>query len=181
MSEPKYSDFTLNFNPGARGNDKAPTLKGKAKVIDSDGTATEFEVAAWGPNTAQSGGPDFYNVTFTPKDPAHAARTLKTKLDGPVLQRHRGLRAQEARLGAPLRAHRRADRQGQGRRQEPAEILRPRARAAALGPALHRHVGLAPPGAQLLFRQRAAARSCRSCRRARREARGGAQISHSLD
>jgi hypothetical protein len=84
MSEPKYSDFTLNFNPGARGNDKAPTLKGKAKVIDGDGTPTEFDVAAWGPNKAQSGGPDFYNVTFTPKDPAHAARQLKTEIDGPV-------------------------------------------------------------------------------------------------
>jgi hypothetical protein len=84
MSEPKYSDFTLNFNPGARGNSKAPTLKGKAKVIDTDGTATEFDVAAWGPNKAQSGGPDFYNVTFTPKDPALAARTLKTELNGPV-------------------------------------------------------------------------------------------------
>jgi hypothetical protein len=85
MSEPKYSDFTLNFNPSARGNDKAPTLKGKAKVIDSDGTPTEFETAAWGPNKAQTGGPDFYNITFTPKDPAHAARQLKTELDGPVL------------------------------------------------------------------------------------------------
>jgi len=84
MTEPKYSDFTLNFNPAARGNDKAPTLKGRAKVIDSDGAATEFDVAAWGPNKAQSGGPDFYNVTFTPKDPAHAARQLKTELDGPV-------------------------------------------------------------------------------------------------
>ena len=84
MSEQKYSDFTLNFNPGARGNSKAPTLKGKAKVLDSDGTATEFDVAAWGPNKAQSGGPDFYNVTFTPKDPALAARTLKTELNGPV-------------------------------------------------------------------------------------------------
>jgi hypothetical protein len=84
MSEPKYSDFTLNFNPGARGNDKAPTLRGKSKVIDTDGTATEFDVAAWGPNKAQSGGPDFYNVTFTPKDPAHAARQLKTEIDGPV-------------------------------------------------------------------------------------------------
>jgi hypothetical protein len=84
MSEPKYSDFTLNFNPGARGNDKAPTLRGKAKVLDGDGTATEFDVAAWGPNKAQSGGPDFYNVTFTPKDPAQAARQLKTELDGPV-------------------------------------------------------------------------------------------------
>jgi hypothetical protein len=83
MSEPKYSDFTLNFNPGARGNDKAPTLKGKAKVLDTDGSATEFDVAAWGPNKAQSGGPDFYNVTFTPKDPAHAARPLKTEV-GPV-------------------------------------------------------------------------------------------------
>jgi hypothetical protein len=84
MSEPKYSDFTLNFNPGARGNDKAPTLKGKAKVIDGDGTPAEFDVAAWGPNKAQTGGPDFYNVTFTPKDPAHAARQLKTEIDGPV-------------------------------------------------------------------------------------------------
>ena len=84
MSDPKYSDFTLNFNPGARGNDKAPTLRGKAKVIDADGAATEFDVAAWGPNKAQSGGPDFYNVTFTPKDPAQAARQLKTELDGPV-------------------------------------------------------------------------------------------------
>ena len=89
MSEPKYSDFTLNFNPAARGNDKAPTLKGKAKVIDSDGTPTEFETAAWGPNKAQSGGPDFYNVTFTPKDPALAARQLKTEL-GPVRNQPEG-------------------------------------------------------------------------------------------
>lgn len=85
MPDAKYSDFTLNFNPGARGNEKAPTLKGSAKVIDADGTPTEFDVAAWGPNKAQSGGPDFYNVTFTPKDPAHAARQLKTEIDGPVL------------------------------------------------------------------------------------------------
>jgi hypothetical protein len=84
MAEPKYSDFTLNFNPAARGNDKAPTLKGKARVLDTDGAATEFDVAAWGPNKAQSGGPDFYNVTFTPKDPAHAARQLRTEIDGPV-------------------------------------------------------------------------------------------------
>ena len=83
MSEQKYSEFTLNFNPGARGNDKAPTLKGKAKVIDRDGSTTEFEVAAWGPTKAQSGGPDYYNVTFTPTDPALAARQLKAEL-GPV-------------------------------------------------------------------------------------------------
>jgi hypothetical protein len=84
MSAAKYSEFTLNFNSAARGNDKAPTLRGKAKVIDAEGSATEFDVAAWGPNKAQSGGPDFYNVTLTPKDPAHAARQLKTELDGPV-------------------------------------------------------------------------------------------------
>jgi hypothetical protein len=84
MSEPNYSDFTLNFNAAARGNAKAPSLKGKAKIVDADGTASEFEVAAWGPNKAQTGGPDFYNVTFTPKDPAQAARQLKTELDGPV-------------------------------------------------------------------------------------------------
>jgi hypothetical protein len=53
-------------------------------VVDADSTATEFEVAAWGPNKAQTGGPDFYNVTFTPKDPALAARTLKTEIDEPV-------------------------------------------------------------------------------------------------
>ncbi len=84
MAQPKFSDFTLNFNPGARGNDKAPTLRGSAKVIDTDATSVEFEVAAWGPNKAQSGGPDFYSVTFTPKDPALAARQLKSELDGPV-------------------------------------------------------------------------------------------------
>jgi hypothetical protein len=37
-------------------------------------------VAAWGPNKAGTGGPDFYNVTFTPKDPALAVRQLKTEL-----------------------------------------------------------------------------------------------------
>jgi len=84
MSDPKYSDFTLNFNSAARGNDKAPTLKGKAKVIDTDGSATEFEVAAWGPKKASTGGPDFYDVSFEPRDPAQAARQLKTELDGPV-------------------------------------------------------------------------------------------------
>jgi hypothetical protein len=80
MTEKQYSDFTLNFNPGARGNDKAPTLKGKSTVLDG-ATVTEFEVAAWGPNKAQTGGPDFYNATLTPKDPALAARQLKTEVD----------------------------------------------------------------------------------------------------
>jgi hypothetical protein len=82
MSKP-FSEFTLNFNAGARGNDKAPTMKGKAKVI-ADGGAAEFDVAAWGPNKAQSGGPDFYNLTLTPKDPAVAARQLKTEFGGEV-------------------------------------------------------------------------------------------------
>jgi hypothetical protein len=37
------------------------------------------------PNKAQSGGPDFYNLTLTPKDPALAARQLKTEVvDGEV-------------------------------------------------------------------------------------------------
>ena len=48
-------------------------------MIDGSGSETEFEVAAWGPNKASTGGPDFYNVTFTPKDPALAARQLKTE------------------------------------------------------------------------------------------------------
>jgi len=78
MSE-QFSEFTLNFNSGARTNDKAPTMRGKAKVVEG-GAASEFDVAAWGPNTAQTGGPDFYNVTMTPKDPASAARQLKTEV-----------------------------------------------------------------------------------------------------
>jgi len=88
MSERKFSDFTLNFNAGARGNGKAPSLKGKATVLHGDG-ATEYDVAAWGPNHASTGGPDFYNVTFTPKDPALAARQLKTEL-GPVPNKPEG-------------------------------------------------------------------------------------------
>ena len=75
----QFSEFTLNFNTGARGNDKAPTMKGKTKVI-ADDVASEFDVAAWGPNKAQSGGPDFYNLSVTPKDPALAARQLKTEV-----------------------------------------------------------------------------------------------------
>lgn len=78
MSKP-FSELTLNFNPGARANDKAPTMKGKTKVIEGDATS-EFDVAAWGPNKAQSGGPDFYNLTLTPKDTAQATRQLKTEV-----------------------------------------------------------------------------------------------------
>jgi hypothetical protein len=96
MSEPKYSEFSLNFNPRARRADQQnpdergrpakqpPMLVGKAKVIDTDGTETEFEVAAWGPNPAKSGGPDYYTGTLNPKDPAWRARQLGTTIDGPV-------------------------------------------------------------------------------------------------
>ncbi len=84
MAEPKYSSFTLNFNPAARGNEKAPTLRGKSKVLDADGTATEFEVAAWGPKKASTGGPDYYDVSFTPTDPAAAARQARAGDPGPV-------------------------------------------------------------------------------------------------
>ena len=83
MTDPKYSSFTLNFNPGARGNDKAPTLRGKSKILDSDGSETEFEVAAWGPKKASTGGPDYYDVSFTPTDPAAAARQARSET-GPV-------------------------------------------------------------------------------------------------
>jgi hypothetical protein len=84
MSAQKFSSFTLNKNTAGRGNDKAPTMKGAAKILDADGTEVEFESAAWGPNTAQSGGPDYYNVTLEPKDPALAARQQKLELGGPV-------------------------------------------------------------------------------------------------
>jgi hypothetical protein len=96
MTDPKYSEFTLNFNPrfrrtgDASTDDKSktdrkpPTLIGKAKVIDSDGTETEFEVAVWGPNAAKTGGPDYYSGTLNPTDPAWRARQLSATLDGPV-------------------------------------------------------------------------------------------------
>jgi hypothetical protein len=97
MTETKYSEFTLNFNPRFQrkddegGHDKSktdkkprPTLIGKAKVIDSDGTETEFEVAAWGPNAAKTGGPDYYSGSLNPKDPAWRARQFNTTVDGPV-------------------------------------------------------------------------------------------------
>jgi hypothetical protein len=94
----QFSEFTLNFNSGARANDKAPTMKGKAKVIDDGGG--EFEVAAWGPNKAQSGGPDFYNLTLTPKDPALAARQLKTEmLEGDVPNAIEGFELKKLGIG----------------------------------------------------------------------------------
>jgi len=49
----QFSEFTLNFNSGARSNDKAPTMKGKAKVIEDGGG--EFEVAARGPTMPKAG------------------------------------------------------------------------------------------------------------------------------
>src|SRR5688572_26933209 len=97
MTETKYSEFTLNFNPRFRRkadegtDDKGktdrkppPTLVGKAKVIDSDGTETEFEAALWGPNAAKTGGPDYYSGTLNPKDPAWRARQMSAAIDGPV-------------------------------------------------------------------------------------------------
>jgi hypothetical protein len=79
MTHPKFSDFTLNFNPGARANDKAPTLKGRAKVLHGSASC-EYDVAAWGPHKASTGEPDYYNVTLTPRDSALAARQIKTEL-----------------------------------------------------------------------------------------------------
>jgi hypothetical protein len=82
--EPQYSSFTLNANPTARApkdeNDKVPpSLRGAATVL-VNGQPTEFEVAAWGPFPASTGGPDYYNLTLRPKDPALAARQVNTQL-----------------------------------------------------------------------------------------------------
>ena len=54
MAEQKFSDFTLNKNNAAKSNDKAPTLKGNAKVVDADSSETLFDVAAWGPKKAST-------------------------------------------------------------------------------------------------------------------------------
>jgi hypothetical protein len=101
MTDQKFSDFTLNFNPGARTNAKAPTLKGKAKVLDPNNrrAGVDFEVAAWGPNKAQTGGPDFYNVTFTPNDPALAARQVNFPEPGPVRNQPEGFELKKLGIG----------------------------------------------------------------------------------
>ena len=173
MTETKYSEFTLNFNPrfrrkGDDGTDdksksdrKPPTLVGKAKVIDSDGTETEFEVAAWGPNAAKTGGPDYYSGTLNPKDPAWRARQMSATIDGPVRNAIEGFELKQ--LGSLRLFERTGSRNSgsQGQRQITAALLRPWPRASALGSTLYRSLGLVSPGARLLLRQRAAARSGR--------------------
>ena len=89
MTDTQYSSFTLNFNPGARppkneGDKVPPTLRGSATVL-VDGKPHEFEVAAWGPNAAKTGGPDFYNLSMRPKDPALAARQISAEFDPALL------------------------------------------------------------------------------------------------
>ena len=67
-----FSNFTINANRAT--NPNAPTLKGAVTVIDTDGTAVEFEHAAWGPNAAADGKREYHSIVITPKDPALAAR-----------------------------------------------------------------------------------------------------------
>ena len=68
-----FSNFTINANRTT--NPKAPTLKGKITVIDTDGSAHEFEHAAWGPNApTEAGKREYFSVTVMPLDPALAAR-----------------------------------------------------------------------------------------------------------
>ena len=68
-----YSNFTINANRATGAN--SPTLKGKITVIDIDGTAHDFEHAAWGPNAPTDDSKrEYYSVTVTPLDPALAAR-----------------------------------------------------------------------------------------------------------
>ena len=104
MTQPKFSDFTLNFNPNARGNDKAPTLKGRAQVLHGD-AGTEYDVAAWGPQKASTGGPDFYNVTLTPRPcPCRSPAQDRTRSGA---QQTRGLRAEATWHRPHLRTKRR--------------------------------------------------------------------------
>ena len=80
VTNKEYSNISLNFNGASRTSEKAPTLRGTATV--SDGSKTEFQVAAWGPIKAKTGGPDFYDITFTPGDPAAAARQVAQQRAG---------------------------------------------------------------------------------------------------
>ena len=106
MAEPtkEFSNITLNFNGASRNaqNPNAPTLIGNASVVDTDGSRTEFRVAAWGPKQAKTGGPDFYDVDFTPADPAAAARQVaqrRAKDLGPVRNAIEGFEINEIGRG----------------------------------------------------------------------------------
>jgi hypothetical protein len=50
-----------------------PVWQGSASVLDTDErdskVPVKFRVAAWGPNTPQSGGRDYYNLRLTTDDP----------------------------------------------------------------------------------------------------------------
>ena len=131
MSEQKFSDFTLNFNPGARGNDKAPTLKGKATVLHA-GSRDRIRCRRLGPEQGQHRRTGFLQRHL------HAQRSRARRAPAqdrarPRAQSARRLRAQEARHRPHLRAQRRRTLGCRRHRHQAAEILRPRSRAAASG------------------------------------------------
>ena len=130
MTETKYSEFTLNFNPRVAARQRTRTrrtrtaarLIGKAKVIDSDGTETEFEVAAWGPNTAQDRRAGLLQRHLEPQGPRlarapaeHARSTARSATPSKA--------SSCKKLGTltAVRAHRSRDPGRQGQRQDPAD------------------------------------------------------------
>lgn len=68
------SHFTLNHHHGK--HPKAPTMKGRLGVLETDGSLVEQEVAAFGPFAAKSGR-EWYGLELTPTDPALAARATQ--------------------------------------------------------------------------------------------------------
>jgi hypothetical protein len=97
----RYSSFSLNYIPTAAGKEKYPNWRGQATVIDdSDGSEHRYEVAAWGPKTAESG-IEYFDLRFAPTgDPIERARQERNRTEvGPVRNKPRGFELTEIGLG----------------------------------------------------------------------------------
>jgi hypothetical protein len=76
----EYSNITINFNPGAKTDNRDPNWRGVANLRFDDGQGNseniEYRIAAWGPNAAQNGGPMYYKLALTPADPRRQAELV---------------------------------------------------------------------------------------------------------
>ena len=99
--KPRYSSFSLNYIPTAAGKENHPNWRGQATVIDdTDGSEHRFEVAAWGPKTAESG-VEYFDLRFAPTgDPIERARQERSRTEiGPIRNTPRNFELTEIGLG----------------------------------------------------------------------------------
>ena len=117
--KPRYSSFSLNYIPTAAGKENYPNWRGQATVIDdADGTEHRFEVAGWGPKTAESG-IEFFDLRFAPVgDPIERARQERYRADiGPVRNKPRNFELAEIGLGKLFEPRKEVDAEGTAARR----------------------------------------------------------------